>query len=390
MGNFKQKPKHSQLTMKIFNLALLSAAATAIHLREDGAPADDGSAPADQWDGAATGENWEDKDFNKEGPRDGYFSGDNKEGSGDEEDKRSCRCDSGSEKRGPPSGGEEQEDELELELELAQREGSGPSDVEEGSGSEDKEGSGDESEKSCSCRSRRSRSDKSEDDEDKSGDDEDKSGDDVDEDEDKDEEEELELAQRRGPRQSGDDEDKSGDEEDPEDDKDEDDKDEELELAQRRGPRPSGDDEDKSGDDEDKSGDDEDKSGDEEGPEDDKDEDDKDDEGCADREKEHHSFGDTCFWLHENVDFENTPEDTWWSQIEGREETAEWTEETAWVLGSYCVWAAADFIEEGGEDEEGPDAPQWDGPADGEDHKGEEWPAEEGDKNWTPATEAAE
>merc|ERR1712228_672860 len=194
MGNFKQKPKHSQITMKIFNLALLSAAATAIHLREDGAPADDGSAPADQWDGAATGENWEDKDFDWEGPLDGDFSGDNKEGSGDEEDKRSCRCDSGSEKRGPPSGGEEQEDELELELELAQREGSGPSDVEEGSGSEDKEGSGDESEKSCSCRSRRSRSDKSEDDEDK----------------------------------SGDDEDKSGDEEGPEDDKDEDDKDEEL------------------------------------------------------------------------------------------------------------------------------------------------------------------
>merc|ERR1712228_1075969 len=304
MGNFKQKPKHSQLTMKIFNLALLSAAATAIHLREDGAPADDGSAPADQWDGAATGENWEDKDFdwegpldgdfsgdNKDGPRDGDFSGDNKEGSGDEEDKRSCRCGSGSEKSGPPSGGEEQEDELELELALAQREGSGPSDVEEGSGSEDKEGSGDESEKSCSCRSRRSRSDKSEDDEDKSGEDEDKA-----------EEEELELAQRRGPRSSGDDEDKSGD-------------------------------------DEDKSGDDEDKSGDEEGPEDDKDEDDKDEEGCADREKEHHSFGDTCFWLHENVDFENTPEDTWWSQIEDKPETEGHTEEDAAELAFYCFWA---------------------------------------------------
>merc|ERR1712228_1159138 len=217
MGNFKQKPKHSQLTMKIFNLALLSAAATAIHLRGDDDPAFDGTA-ADQWDGSATGENWEDKaddwvghpdsdpalwdedNKDEEGPRDGDWSRDDKEGSGDEEDKRSCqRGDrSGSEKSGSEkSGDEEQGEELE-ELALAQ-EGSAPADG-EGSGSEDKDGSGSEdkdgSEGEEDKRSRHSgdRSDKSDDDSEKSDDGSEKSDD--------------------GSEKSGDDEDKSGDDED--------------------------------------------------------------------------------------------------------------------------------------------------------------------------------
>merc|ERR1712228_316421 len=240
MGNFKQKPKHSQLTMKIFNLALLSAAATAIHLRGDDDPAFDGTA-ADQWDGSATGENWEDKaddwvghpdsdpalwdedNKDEEGPRDGDWSR-------DEEDKRSCDCGdrsgsekSGSEKSGSEkSGDEEQGEELE-ELALAQ-EGSAPADG-EGSGSEDKDGSGSEdkdgSEGEEDKRSRHSgdRSDKSDDDSEKSDDGSEKSDD--------------------GSEKSGDDEDKSGDDEDKSgDEEDEDKSEDELELAQRDGQGP--------------------------------------------------------------------------------------------------------------------------------------------------------
>merc|ERR1712228_829673 len=247
MGNFKQKPKHSQLTMKIFNLALLSAAATAIHLRGDDDPAFDGTA-ADQWDGSATGENWEDKaddwvghpdsdpalwdedNKDEEGPRDGDWSR-------DEEDKRSCDCGdrsgsekSGSEKSGSEkSGDEEQGEELE-ELALAQ-EGSAPADGEgsgsedkdgsgsdgEGPGSEDKDGSGSEGEEDKRSRHSGDRSDKSDDDSEKSDDGSEKSDD--------------------GSEKSGDDEDKSGDDEDKSGDE-EDDKDEEVELAQRDGQGP--------------------------------------------------------------------------------------------------------------------------------------------------------